>query len=388
MTIRAENEITLTRVDDGAQGSTGPQGPQGETGPQGPQGIQGETGATGPQGPAGDDGKMLYATCTTGASTAAKVATLTSGELTLEDGATVAVTFTNPNEAADATLNIDSTGAKTIKAGGANLTAESEYNWSTFSTVIFIYDGTYWQMDGTSAMDKAHEAQDTADDALIQISGRALFWSAQPHFTTTENSYPVIVNEKHLHDSNGNLLYWDTTYYNDWDDENQPTAITTQTDESSYQVMDNGEEVLSVNLLEMVADKADADTVTASIQALTDADTELQNDINTNSTEILTASQAAAARANELAALIQDNAEIIATIVGKLKITSGVLIGDADGANVYISGNSIQLRDKQTALAIMDSEQLNITMANVTYLKLGRYILESMSDGSLVLKER
>ena len=358
MTIRAESEITLTRVDDG------------------------DTGA------AGADGHMLYATCTTGASTAAKVATLTSGELTLEDGATVAVTFTNPNEAADATINIDSTGAKTIKAGGANLTADSEYNWSTFSTVIFIYEGTYWQMDGTSALDKAHDAQDTAADALIQISGRPLFWSAEPHFTTTENNYPVLINNEQLHDSSNNLLYWDTSYYSEWDDENQPTSISATLDETSYPVTDNDEEVLSANLLGMVADKADADDVAASMQAIINNAAKLQSDIENNSAEILSASEAAEARARELAALINDNAELIATIMGKLQVTAGVIIGDTEGANVYIVGNSIQLRNKKTTLAIMDSEQLNITMANVTYLKLGRYILESMSDGSLVLKER
>lgn len=59
MAIRAETDITLTRVDDGAAGSVGPagpQGPQGETGPQGPQGIQGEQGEQGPQGDEGPQG--------------------------------------------------------------------------------------------------------------------------------------------------------------------------------------------------------------------------------------------------------------------------------------------------------------------------------------------
>ena len=145
---------------------------------------------------------------------------------------------------------------------------------------------------------------------------------------------------------------------------------------------------MSVNIFETLAEKADADTTTSLIETFIGANAALQRDINDNSAEILSVSQAAEARANELAALINDNSALIATIVGKLKITSAVTIGDTDGANVYIMGNSIQLRDKQTALAVMDSEQLNITMANVTYLKLGRYILESMSDGSLVLKER
>ena len=52
--IRAENDITLVRVDDGADGV---QGPQGERGPQGIQGLQGEQG---PQGPKGEDGTTYY----------------------------------------------------------------------------------------------------------------------------------------------------------------------------------------------------------------------------------------------------------------------------------------------------------------------------------------
>ena len=69
MSVRAEQEMSLVRVNDGEAGATGPQGPQGpqgETGaagpqgpqgPQGEQGIQGETGATGPQGEQGIQGE-------------------------------------------------------------------------------------------------------------------------------------------------------------------------------------------------------------------------------------------------------------------------------------------------------------------------------------------
>ena len=43
--IRAEQQITLSRVDDGQQG------PAGVTGPQGPQGVTGPQGSTGSPGP-------------------------------------------------------------------------------------------------------------------------------------------------------------------------------------------------------------------------------------------------------------------------------------------------------------------------------------------------
>ena len=55
---------------------------------------------------------MLYATCATASATAAKVATLSSGALTLTAGATVAVRFTNANTASSPTLNVGGTGQK------------------------------------------------------------------------------------------------------------------------------------------------------------------------------------------------------------------------------------------------------------------------------------
>ena len=117
-----------------------------------------------------DDGKMLYATCSTAASTAAKVATLSSGTLTLEDGATIAATFDHENTAANATLKIGSTDAKTIKAEGSSLTSTSIYNWTDGATVIFVYDGTYWQMDGTAPMKRASDAKKTATSYITDVT--------------------------------------------------------------------------------------------------------------------------------------------------------------------------------------------------------------------------
>lgn len=119
----------------GNTGSTGPQGPQGPTGPKGPQG------ATGPTGPKGSDGQMLYATCGTGASTIAKVATLAAGTLTLKAGATVAVRFTYANTASSPTLNVAGTGAKAIYTQGVRYAY-----WAAGATVVFTYDGTNWRV--------------------------------------------------------------------------------------------------------------------------------------------------------------------------------------------------------------------------------------------------
>ena len=111
MAVKARDDITLARVDDGADGA------------------------------AGADGQMLYATCATASATVAKVATLAAGKLTLKAGATVAVRFTYANNAESPTLNIGGTGAKAIYTQGVRYAY-----WAAGATVIFAYDGTYWRV--------------------------------------------------------------------------------------------------------------------------------------------------------------------------------------------------------------------------------------------------
>lgn len=84
-----------------------------------------------------------YATCPTAAATADKVVTTSSGDFALEAGNVVYVQFTY-QAVADATLNVDGTGAITIQTVGTSATAA--YYWSPNETVGFVYDGTYFRM--------------------------------------------------------------------------------------------------------------------------------------------------------------------------------------------------------------------------------------------------
>ena len=93
-----------------------------------------------------------YATSSTGAGTTAKVATITPAVTgwALYTGATVTVKFSTANTATTPTLNVNSTGAKTIKGyKGAALT-EKEYKWAANDAITFIYDGTNWLMQSSS----------------------------------------------------------------------------------------------------------------------------------------------------------------------------------------------------------------------------------------------
>ena len=94
-------------------------------------------------------GGITYCTCDTAAGTAAKVATVVSGNFTLFTGARIIVKFTNANSVASPTLNVNSTGAKSMKRYGttAMSTGTTTTGWVAGAVQAFTYDGTYWVSD-------------------------------------------------------------------------------------------------------------------------------------------------------------------------------------------------------------------------------------------------
>lgn len=115
-----------------------------------------------------------FATSTTAKGTAAKVATITPAVTgwALTTGAIVTVKFTNENTATTPTLNVNSTGAKTIKAytGTAALT-EAEYKWKAGTTLSFVYDGSYWRIQDSTTASRLSSAESsiTANTEAIAL---------------------------------------------------------------------------------------------------------------------------------------------------------------------------------------------------------------------------
>lgn len=78
-----------------------------------------------------------YGTSSTASTTSAKV--VTSSGFVLATGVRIAVKFTNGNTTAFPTLNVNSTGAKSIYQNGT-----VGATWSAREVVEFVYDGTNW----------------------------------------------------------------------------------------------------------------------------------------------------------------------------------------------------------------------------------------------------
>lgn len=93
-----------------------------------------------------------YGTCSTAAATAAKVVTCPNF-VALEAGAKITVKFSNANSVANPTLNVNSTGAKTITCHGVALTGQNINFWRANEVMTFTYDGSAWCIDGMRCPD-------------------------------------------------------------------------------------------------------------------------------------------------------------------------------------------------------------------------------------------
>lgn len=111
--------------------------------------------------------RPAYASSSTAAGTAAKVATIDPAVTgyALYKGATVSVTFSTANTAATPTLNLNSTGAKQIRSYTGAALSEAEYKWAAGATIDLVYDGTYWRMQDGGSVKRV-----TAAEASIRVN--------------------------------------------------------------------------------------------------------------------------------------------------------------------------------------------------------------------------
>lgn len=119
------------------------------------------------------------ATCSTVASTSAKVVTINDSSWSLQKGCIIGVKFTNTNTATNVTLNVNNTGAKSIYYNASVYTASSGDVCGTANrTIYYMYDGTYWVWisSGRDANDDNKTAQTvttTNADYEVLFSGTA-----------------------------------------------------------------------------------------------------------------------------------------------------------------------------------------------------------------------
>lgn len=122
----------------------------------------------------------MYATCSTNAGTANKVAIISPNVegWSLYTGATVTVKFSNANTVASPNLCVKGKSTDTgsniaIKTFNGGTLAETDYKWSAGDTLTFIYNGTNWLMQEASARMKTAEASITTNAGNIALKANA-----------------------------------------------------------------------------------------------------------------------------------------------------------------------------------------------------------------------
>lgn len=142
----------------------------------------------------GGGASFRYGECSTGASTAAKVVTLSPALTELKTGEVIFVKFTNTNSVANPTLNVNGLGAKNIRRyGSTSPSTSAASSWNAGSVVALVYDGSYWQMVGWinttySSMSEAEYKAGTSGTARLitpaRLKGAIQYWMDQPTITT------------------------------------------------------------------------------------------------------------------------------------------------------------------------------------------------------------
>lgn len=135
----------------------------------------------------------LYGTCETAASSAAKSVNL-NGFDSLEIGVTIHVKFTYSNTAANATMNVNFTGAKNLCRYGTTRVGTTERaSWKAGAVVSFTYDGTSWVQndyleDTGMTIDTKNTAGATDSSSRLYLIGAAA-QTANPQTYSNLNVY-------------------------------------------------------------------------------------------------------------------------------------------------------------------------------------------------------
>ena len=143
--------------------------------------------------------KGQFATCGTGASTVAKIATIvpTNSNWTLYEGATITVKFTSENTTTAPTLNVNGTGAKPIKDYAGNALTSAAYNWPEGAAMALTYDGSSWRIQDSNLMERVHGAETVIDQTATSITSLASMQDTytKPDGTSGTNTMKTYIDQ-------------------------------------------------------------------------------------------------------------------------------------------------------------------------------------------------
>lgn len=107
------------------------------------------------------------------------------------------VKFTSKNTTSAPTLNVNGTGAKSIKDFNGNNLDSDAYNWPEGAAMSFTYDGTSWRLQDSDLMERVHTAETSIEQTATSITSLASMSDTytKPDGTTGENAMKSYVDQ-------------------------------------------------------------------------------------------------------------------------------------------------------------------------------------------------
>ena len=121
---------------------------------------------------------LPYGSCSTGSSTAQKSVTVANFPTSLYSGVTVSVLFQYENTASNPTLKINNLSAIAMYIRrGSNPIRVQTNTWKAGELVTFVYDGTYWVIEGNGAISNSNLVTSVSSSSTdSQVPSAKLFY--------------------------------------------------------------------------------------------------------------------------------------------------------------------------------------------------------------------
>lgn len=339
---------------------------------------------------------VYYGACSTAAGTAAKTTTI--NQIVICKGTTLNLKMTNANESSGSTLNVTSTGAKSIYANGETLDTNSKFNWIDNATVSFTFDGQYWLIGDTTSSYLANAAQNTANTATENITDLNLYLNGgyATELTSRFSEEQLICDSGVFYEEVGGTF---GTYTFTYDGSNWKLDGTT------VDISDYG--------LHLETTPSASDTIIVDLTEVVGSMTDINNQYNTLNEKVDSNADAAdsdlTAAQEQLLALIDAQADALINTQTQLGLitnkTTGmgftnqygfVLYGqnatDNTGFKLQLGAQAINfiygaLGSSSSVMASVSGNALNISNANISkQLRFGNFAFIPRSNGNMSLK--
>lgn len=319
--------------------------------------------------------KGQFATSTTSANDAAKVATIIPSNTGWElySGATVTVKFSNANSATGTlTLNVNGSGAKEIRDYNGNNLEQAARAWSAGAAMALTYDGTYWRIQDSNLIERIHTAETEINQTATSITSLASMQDTytKPDGTSGTNSMKTYVDQT-AEGINTTISGMQTDISNKANG-STVTALSNKVNTISDTVDGHTQTISSVQ--SMLETKADSSTVSTLTTRVSNVEQDVSGFKTTVSETYATKTELSTETSNRQTA-IQQSADAI-----NLNVSQSYAKTQSRGEQLVTNGSGIMGDNTNFSALTFDSSKANGSAGSFTIPNSSAYVVPKTDE--------